>query len=373
MSRRSVYFAGNDTFKQHVIPLFGEAGLEETLHRQDAHIIYVTYAGHFGPLKHLRPWLSSKTLVFHWIGSDVLRWQAGLRSKNPIKRLYYHLWRTLYLRKYHRGKLISLAVTPALQEKLKGIAIPTEVFPITSVNEETIAMAEEERGKREKRKVKGEERKEKGEGKEKREKRKEKNEERKVKGEGSWKPGGETDVVGYVPWGDFGFYGGPLFVEVARRLPHRHFTMVVPDKKEISADELFMSGSSIGREAQGQKGFNEEGSERFPENVRVLPELSFEEMQRVLASAKCMLRPTRHDGLALMVLEALLAELQVIWSQPFPHTHPVDPMTIKPEELATLVEDIIRKNRKNKEGKQYVMDTYSVDTLQKKFNALFHG
>ncbi len=359
MIKRKVYFAGNDTFKQHVIPLFGEAGLEETLHRHDAHIIYVTYVGHFGPLKHLRTWLGGKTLVFHWIGSDVLRWQAGLRSKNPFNRLYYHIWKMFYLHKYRRGGLISLAVTPALQEKLEGIGIMTVVFPITSINEATIEMAEEMGAecckRRRKDKERGVERVRLSAGRK----------EKKV-------TGGETDVVGYLPWGDFVFYGGPLFVEVARRLPGRRFTMVVPDKKEVDKDGLFAPASYEGRGSHALPAFHEWGSGRLPENVRVLPELSFEQMQRELAPAKCMLRPTQHDGLALLVLEALLAELQVVWSQPFPHTHHIDPVTITPQALATLVENIIRENRKNKEGKEYVIKTYSVGRLQKRFNALFN-
>ncbi len=315
MNKRSVYFAGNDTFKQHVIPFFGEAGLEECTDRRRADIVYVTYGGHYGPLKYLRSWLGPQTLVFHWIGSDVLRWEEGIRSKNPLKRLYYHSWRWLFRRKYRRGRLKSLTVTPALKDKLQGIRIPARVFPITSIHRETIAMADAlaltER---------------------------------------------PNDVVGYIPLDSFAFYGGHLFTAVARELPHRRFVMVVPDKKVVPGnDQVMADGMAVD----------------IPENVRMLPELSFEAMQRELASARLMLRPTQHDGLALLVLEALLARMQVIWSQPFPHCTHVEADRIHTGELAATVESLLEDWTENHAGRDHVVSHYSGLCLQRGFNSLF--
>lgn len=45
-----------------------------------------------------------------------------------------------------------------------------------------------------------------------------------------------------------------------------------------------------------------------------------DEMRPLYARARVLLRPTRRDGLARMVLEALGYERRVVWSQPFPHT-----------------------------------------------------
>ncbi len=315
MNRRTVYFAGNDTFKQHVIPFFGAAGLEETFDRRKADIIYVTYGGHFGPLKHLRTWIGRKTLVFHWIGSDVLRWQEGIRSKNPLKRLYYHFWRWLYRRKHRCGGLISLTVTPALKDKLQGIRIPATVFPITSIHRETIALA----------------------------------------GELSQdiRP---HDVVGYIPLDSYEFYGGHLFTAVARALPHRRFVMVVPDRKIISGNgQVMADGMAVD----------------IPDNVRMLPELSFEAMQHELASARLMLRPTKHDGLALLVLEALLHRMQVVWSQPFPHCEHIDMEHITGKALASRVEEILDGWEENLTGRDYVVSMYSGVCLQRMFNKRF--
>ncbi len=352
--RRSVYFAGNDTFKQHVIPFFRGAGLEETTRKKDADILYVTFGGHYGPLAHPISWYGKQNMVFHWIGSDVLRWQEGIRSKNIIKRLYYRLWRRLMLRKHRRKQLISLAVTEHLQDKLSSIGIPAEVFPITSIHEDTIRMAEEmdagsaakearqgdaEAGKREAKTGKGEaERSKTGK-----------------KDRHAAASSGEayraTDVIGYIPMDDFDFYGGPLFASLAERLPQRRFTVVVPDRRKVSDEERA----------------------QFPGNVRVLPELSFEAMQQELASSRCMFRATRHDGLSLLVLEALLHEIHVLWSQPFPHTYHVDPELTAPEELAARVEHLIAMKEKNTEGKRFVIERYRTDRLQREFEKLFSG
>ncbi len=317
MNKRSVYFAGNDTFKQHVIPFFGDAGLEETRDRREADIIYVTYGGHYGPLKHLRSWLGRQSLVFHWIGSDVLRWQEGIRSKNPLKRLYYRSWRWLYRRKHRRGQLVSLAVTPGLKDKLQEVRIPATVFPITSIHRDTIAMAD---------KVARADR--------------------------------PNDVVGYIPLDSFDFYGGPLFTAVARELPHRRFVMVVPDRQVLpDRDRVLADGMATD----------------IPDNVKMLPELSFEAMQRELASARLMLRPTRHDGLALLVLEALLARMHVLWSQPFPHCKHIDVEHITFTELAKQVEAFLETWEENRAGRDYVVSTYGGICLQREFNKRFEA
>ncbi len=347
---RTIYFAGNDTFKQHVIPFFGDVGLEETTDRRRADVIYVTYGGHYGPLRYLCSWLGRQTLVFHWIGSDVLRWQEGIRSKNPIKGLYYRLWRFLYRRKLRCGQLISLAVTSQLKEKLARIGIPATVFPITSIHRETIALADT---------LAQEER--------------------------------PNDVVGYIPFDSYEFYGGHLFTAVARELPHRRFVMVVPDRQEIGSEKRVIgsdrrvNGSERRMSGSERQMSDSErrvsGSERrviadgapvhVPDNVRVMPELSFTEMQRELASARCMLRLTRHDGLALLVLEALLHRMQVVWSQPFPYCEHVDPGQVTIGELAEVVEALLQENGLNQTGREYVLENYSVERMQEVFNALF--
>lgn len=308
MKTKTVYFAGNDTFKMHVKPFFEGAKLKETQKKCRADIIYVTYGGHFGPVANLFYWLCGKSLVFHWIGSDVLRWNECIHSKNPLTRLYFRFWRSMLLAKHRRRQLVSMAVTEHLQDKLREIGIPATVFPITSINNETISLSRQLR-----------------------------------------KPDRPTDFISYIPFDQFDFYGGPLFIETAAILSHRKFLMVVPDRKTLDA------GIESG----------------FPPNVKVLPEVGFNEIQQLLADSKCLLRFTVHDGLSLMVLEALLAEMQVVWSRPFPHTHHINPAQLTPEKCSRLIDGLIANWQENTPGRQHVIEKYSVGSLQDTFNRIF--
>ncbi len=308
MKTKRVFFAGNDTFKMHVKPFFEGAKLEETTNKRRADIIYVTYGGHFGPVVNLFYWLCGKSLVFHWIGSDVLRWKEGLYSKNPLTRLYFRFWRYMLLAKHRRRQLVSMAVTEHLQDKLREIGIPATLFPITSINNETIGLSRQLR-----------------------------------------KPDRSTDFIAYVPFDRFVFYGGPLFIETAAMLPHRSFLMVVPDR--LSSDAGI--------------------DDSFPANVKLLPEVGFGEMQQLLSDSRYLLRFTAHDGLSLMVLEALLAGMQVVWTRPFPHTHQVNPGELTPEKCSRLLDGLIANWQENTLGRQHVIERYSVGSLQETFNNIF--
>ncbi len=307
MKTRGVFFAGNDTFKMHVMPLFEDAMLHETNSIRDAGIVYVTFGCHFGPLKNINHWLSNKLFIIHWIGSDVPRWEKSLNSPNPLLRLYYQYWRMMIKRRLKRKQLISLAVTEHLADGLKKVGIPAEVFPITSVNNSSIALAE---------KLKKEDR--------------------------------SIDFIAYIPTNNFVFYGGTWFLECATRLPHRNFLLINPD-----IDKMDASFKKL-----------------FPENVQIMPEVGFDAMQALFADARFLLRLTQHDGLSLMVLEALLAEMQVYWTRHFPHTNHVSLPGLNPADLAAKIDKHVADWKKNEEGKRFVINTYNIDSFQHLFNEL---
>ncbi len=307
MKTRSVYFAGNDTFKMHVMPLFEDAMLHEANSSRDADIIYVTFGRHFGPLRYAYYWLSNKLFIIHWIGSDVPGWIRSLDSLNPFVRLYYQYWRMMIKRKLKRKQLVSLAVTEHLADKLKKMGVPAEVFPITSINNSSIAMAE---------KLNKEDR--------------------------------NIDFISYIPINKFDFYGGAWFLECATRLPHRNFLLIVPDIDKMKTSF----------------------KKSFPGNVQIMPEIGFDEMQALFADARFLLRLTRHDGLSLMVLEALLAEMQVYWTCHFPYTNHVSLHESKPADLAEQLDKHIADWKTNTVGKRFVINNYNVNLFQNQFNEL---
>lgn len=306
MKTRTVYFAGNDTFKMHVIPLFKGARLAETHNRAKADIIYITYGDHFSALKYFLYWVSNKIIVIHWIGSDVPAWRQKLSSRNFLVRLHYQFRRMMIMFKLNRKQLISLAVTEHLCEGLKKLGIPANLFPITSINNESVKLTEK-----------------------------------------LFKNQRNIDYVSYIPVNSFEFYGGPLFLECSKKMPGKKFLLIVKDSKEI--DHAF--------------------ARQFPGNVHLIPEVPFEDMQQLLADSKVLLRFTRHDGLSLMVLEALLAQMHVFWTRTLPHTNFVDLAHEHTDKIIERVNDSTANWFPNQAGRSYAVMNYSAESMQERFNS----
>lgn len=292
----------------HVLPLFEGAKLSETLNISKADIIYVTYGDHFSPVKYFRYWLSKKIFVLHWIGSDVPAWSNKLSSPNPLIRMHYEYRRMMILWKHKRKQMISIAVTEHLCEGLKKMGIPAELFPITSINNESIKLSEKLR-----------------------------------------QPNRSIDFLSYIPVNNFTFYGGHLFLECAKKLPEKRFLLIVKDSSTIEQSFKKM----------------------FPSNVRLLPEVPFDELLKLLADSKVLLRFTQHDGLSLMVLEALLAHMQVFWTRPFRQTCFVNLDEETAETLAERINKAVNSWTPNTLGRNYVIENYNAENMQKRFNQLF--
>jgi len=99
----------------------------------------------------------------------------------------------------------------------------------------------------------------------------------------------EPSVLCYTPLTGRGLYGVPRLLELARRLPGVKF---------------YSCGSG-------------EPPAGAPSNWEHLGLLT--DMGPAFARTRVLVRPTRRDGLARMVLEALGYGRRVVWTQPFPH------------------------------------------------------
>jgi Glycosyl transferases group 1 len=99
-------------------------------------------------------------------------------------------------------------------------------------------------------------------------------------------------VLSYVPDLRHDFYGGPVLLEVARRLPDVRF-----------------------RITSGEGGW---ASSDAPENVTFLGRVP--DVAPLFAESSCLVRTVEHDGLSGMVLEALSYGRQVVYSARLPHT-----------------------------------------------------
>ena len=98
----------------------------------------------------------------------------------------------------------------------------------------------------------------------------------------------------------------------------------------------------------------------IPKNVTIAGYV--DNMGEIYKQSYILLRPTLHDGLSQMVLEALGRGRQVIWSMPFPHCH----LATKPEQIVEIIKDLIASPYINIDGARYVADSFTPEKMVKK-------
>ena len=95
-------------------------------------------------------------------------------------------------------------------------------------------------------------------------------------------------------------------------------------------------------------------------------------MDEIYEKSYILLRPTLHDGLSQMVLEALGRGRQVIWSMPFPHCYAAN----RPEQIVEIIKDLLSSPRINVEGAKYIADNFTpeemVNKLRKVAGEIWH-
>lgn len=142
-------------------------------------------------------------------------------------------------------------------------------------------------------------------------------------------------VLSYIPESRQDFYGIDLLRKMARRFPEVPFYVVANTGAQDPAD--------------------------LP-NVHYTGLLCWEELRRVYEKCSVLLRYPRHDGLPVMVLEALGMGRQVICRYPFPFTH--TPAGDSPEEIAAELGKILAlPPAVNQEGAAYVRKQYNEKNL----------
>lgn len=96
-------------------------------------------------------------------------------------------------------------------------------------------------------------------------------------------------------------------------------------------------------------------------NVKFLGRLSHEEMEKLYDKITILLRMPKHDGLSLMLLEALIKGKEVIYSYKFPYTQ----YATSKEEVNNKISKIIQKQPEfNKLGHQYVLKNYDINNIK---------
>lgn len=148
----------------------------------------------------------------------------------------------------------------------------------------------------------------------------------------------EYDFYSYLPYKSMSTYGGEIILHAAKQMISKKFILVM---KDLTAEEI--------------RKLN------LCPNITALPKQSAHELFKIYLNTKCMLRFTRHDGLSMSVLEALAAEMQVLWSYSFPSAVKVDV-----DDFANTIEmmdKITTDWQPNISGHQYVKEHLSDSSI----------
>lgn len=304
-----IYFGGDTSYKAAILQAMGADKFVETgTIYEHNDIVYWVYGGGPDPRKNLKLWIRRRPIVIlHWIGTDTLIWSNALLTGGFLRRTWYKFRRYLINRKVRRNELINLVCADWLGTELQQIGIANAMTIPISSIHESL-IASTSKGT-------------------------EKN----------------IDFVSYVPSHRFDFYGGPMILDLAKQMPNRRFHIVHPDLDQIS-DAVIKS---------------------YPPNLSVSPKVPFNKMQELLAASKCFLRFTKHDGLSLSVLEAMLHRSTVFWTQPFPYTHHVDFGTEAPEVIRLRLDEAIETWTENENGRQYVIEHFTTENLSVLYKSMF--
>ena len=146
----------------------------------------------------------------------------------------------------------------------------------------------------------------------------------------------EHAVLSYIPVGNESFYG-IKYIEVAAKLyPKIMFYIVGSDNDILNI-----------------------------KNVKFLGRLSPEEMISLYDKVSLLIRLPDHDGLSLMLIEALLKGKNVLYCYDFPHCYKVNNET---ELKKSLLNIFSKKPSANIDGRNYVLEKYDFSSIQLTLN-----
>lgn len=144
----------------------------------------------------------------------------------------------------------------------------------------------------------------------------------------------EHGIISYLPQGKEDFYGIEYIKEAANSFPEIPFYIV--GNKEDSLNI---------------------------KNVHFLGKISQEEMNELYNKTTILVRLPKHDGLSLMLLEALIKGKEVLYCYDFPYTKHIQNL----EQLIKTLRDIVsKKPYLNEDGHNYIIENYNIENVKKK-------
>lgn len=154
-----------------------------------------------------------------------------------------------------------------------------------------------------------------------------------------WENGPPWKFVSYIPAKARDFYGFDTVIEAARRFPVFEF-LILHMKKEDCSQPL-------------------------PPNVKLLGRV--ENVGEILKSCHALIRITEHDGMPMMVVEALSCGRYVVFSGTFPCCRQAGNI----DEVVQSIEEVTRQSKCNMDGFDYVANNLSRNKLSELYMELY--
>jgi hypothetical protein len=292
-------FTGLTNFKDFIIKYLGSnITVVDDNDFKNADIVYWIYGP--GPdlyslfAKIIKP---RSKIVIHWVGSDVTYLDQNLHAGNIRKRLYYMIWMMVNNSSIRENKVFHFAHGKWLQKELNHLGLRTNYLPIASIH--NILKVEHPQI-------------------------------HEIK----------YDVISYIPYCRFDFYGGNIFLKLASMMPENKFLIINSD---LNLNEI-------------------EAIDIYPENLTALPKQSFDDTQKLYTESKCFLRLTKHDGMSFSVLEALYHKLHVLWTCDFPNVVKVQLDDF--DDILNKTKAIITDWKPNQIGHDFVVNNFNDEKMQ---------
>ncbi|MDD8037585.1 MAG: hypothetical protein PHC59_15695 [Thomasclavelia ramosa] len=148
-------------------------------------------------------------------------------------------------------------------------------------------------------------------------------------------------VLTYIPKGREKFYGMHYIHELARTFPDINFHIVANDNDSINLENVFFHGM-----------------------------LNKIEMEELYNKTTLLFRFPEHDGLSMMLLEALAKGKQVIYPYEFPYVE--TPKSRKLQDVLDTFEQVISKKPNNNiGGAKYVTERYKEENIINEYKKAF--
>lgn len=144
-------------------------------------------------------------------------------------------------------------------------------------------------------------------------------------------------VLAYLPESSYALYNADNVIKLAEQMPDTNFMIVGTDGTELP---------------------------KLP-NITYL---GWVKMTEIYPKATVLLRIPKHDGMSLMVLEALLAGRYVIYSNDFPFCHKFTDMN----DAKSYVEQIKKTKHLNLNGSNFVKSNFSSETIIQNMICLYN-